>query len=136
MHGYSFDPATSVATVTLSTGNKMNAFSTAAVRALNAALDRAERDMGEDRGALVIASADSRAFSAGFDLGVMGGKDTDAESVHARSELLNEGLALLLRLFVFGRPVVAAVGGHALAFGALILLACAPANARMVHAAA
>jgi enoyl-CoA hydratase/carnithine racemase len=70
-----------------------------------AALDAAEADLPADKGALLISSVGARAFSAGFDLSVMGNKDA-APADQAR--LLQMGVDLCLRLFGFRRPVVMA----------------------------
>jgi enoyl-CoA hydratase len=100
----------SVALITLDDG-KANAVSPAAVAALNAALDRAERD---GAGAVVLAGRPGR-FSAGFDLSVMtAGQD-------ALFALVKSGAELALRMFEFPRPLVIACTGHALAAGAVFL---------------
>lgn len=93
---------------------KANVLSYAAVEALSAALDRAEAD--PDVRAICIAGRDGR-LSAGFDLGVMtAGPD-------AARDLVAKGGNLLLRLYAHPQPVVIAVTGHALAAGALLVLA-------------
>jgi enoyl-CoA hydratase len=55
-------------------------------------------------------------FSAGFDLKVMQGGDTQA-----MSKMASGGFRLLARVFAFPRPVVAACSGHAIALGAFML---------------
>lgn len=102
-----------VAVVTLDDG-KMNAVSHAVVDGLHAALDTALADAGA-----VCIRGNDRALSAGFDLKVMGGGDLDAVG-----KLVNAGGELLMRLFVHPQPTVVAVTGHALAAGALLVLAC------------
>ena len=57
-------------------------------------------------------------FSAGFDLATM------TESTESMRELVTAGAQLLMRLYGFGLPTVAACNGHALAAGALVLLSC------------
>ncbi len=91
---------------------KANALSNASIDAFNAALDTAERDAG----AVVIVGRPGR-FCAGFDLSVINAGAADAQS------LLRRGGELALRLFMFPAPVVAACTGHALAAGAIILMA-------------
>ena len=91
---------------------KANALSHAAIDALNGALDRAE---GEAK-ALVIAGRPGR-FSAGFDLSVM---NAGVDAVRA---LVRAGAELSVRLYAFERPVVLACTGHALAAGAILLMA-------------
>lgn len=91
---------------------KVNAFGPSAVAALDAAVERAETEAG----ALVIAGREGK-FSAGFDLGVI---RAGAESAR---ELAFAGARAAMRLYGAGVPVVAACTGHALAYGALLLLA-------------
>jgi enoyl-CoA hydratase len=100
-----------VAVLTLDDG-RVNALSPAMLAALNEALDRAEREAA----AVVLIGRPGR-FSGGFDLRVMTG---GLEGLRA---LLKAGAELLLRLYLHPRPVVAACTGHALAAGALLLLA-------------
>ncbi|HUP75878.1 MAG TPA: crotonase/enoyl-CoA hydratase family protein [Acidimicrobiales bacterium] len=91
---------------------KANALSHASIDAFNAALDTAERDAG----AVVVVGRPGR-FCAGFDLSVINAGPTETQ------ELVRRGGELALRLFMFPRPVVAACTGHALAAGAIILMA-------------
>jgi len=91
---------------------KANALSPAVIAALQAALDRAERDAS----AVLLVGRPGR-FSAGFDLRVMTG---ELDGLRA---LVKGGAELLLRMYVYPRPLVAACTGHALAAGALLLLA-------------
>jgi enoyl-CoA hydratase len=100
-----------VAVVTLDDG-RVNALSPATIAALHAALDRAEGEAA----AVVLAGRAGR-FSAGFDLSVMTG------GLDGLRGLLKAGAGLLLRMYLHPRPVVAACSGHALAAGALLLLA-------------
>jgi enoyl-CoA hydratase len=94
---------------------KANVLSYAAVEALGAALDRAESD--PDVQALCLIGREGK-LSAGFDLSVMtAGPD-------AARDLVAKGGDLLLRLYAHPQPVVVAVTGHALAAGALLVLAC------------
>jgi len=92
---------------------KANVLSFAAIDALAAALDRAEADAA----AVCLVGREGR-LCAGFDLSVMtGGPD-------AARDLVARGGDLLLRLYQHPQPVVVAVTGHALAAGALLVLAC------------
>lgn len=102
-----------VAIVTLDDG-KANAFSTAALVALEAHLDQAEADGARS---LVLVGRPGR-FSAGFALDEM---TSDVASMRA---LVVRGARFWLRLFGLGIPTVAACTGHALAGGAITLLAC------------
>jgi enoyl-CoA hydratase len=91
---------------------KANALSHASIDAFNAALDTAERDAG----AVVVVGRPGR-FCAGFDLSVINAGPAETQA------LVQRGGKLALRLFMFPRPVVAACTGHALAAGAIILMA-------------
>lgn len=110
---YRLDDTTAVAVITLDDG-KANAMSSATVEALDALLDRAEADGAR---ALVIAGRPGK-FSAGFNLEEMTASPDSMRALVAR------GARMLLRLYGFGVPTVAACTGHALAGGALTLLAC------------
>lgn len=101
-----------VAVVTLDDG-KMNAVSHDVIAALHEALEQAKVDAGA-----VCLRGNGRALSAGFDLKVMtAGGDGVRKLVQAGGELL-------MRLFLHPQPTVVAVNGHALAAGALLVLAC------------
>ncbi|HEU5151438.1 MAG TPA: crotonase/enoyl-CoA hydratase family protein [Iamia sp.] len=102
----------SVAVVTLDDG-KANAMGHAVLDGLTEALGRAE----EEATALVLAGG-ARAFSAGYDLAVM------TESTEAMRGLVTAGARFLMRLYGSPLPTIAACTGHALAGGALTLLAC------------
>ena len=91
---------------------KANAFSHAALDGIEAGLDRASREAG----AVVIAGRPGR-FSAGFDLKVIG------QGGSATADLLGKGARLALRCYEFETPVVFACTGHAVAMGAILLLA-------------
>jgi enoyl-CoA hydratase len=95
---------------------KANALSAAVIAAVHAAIDQAEAD--DTIGAVVLHGRPGR-FCAGFDLGVMRGGD-----VGAVISLVSDGGELVRRLYGSPVPVVAACTGHALAAGALLLLAC------------
>ena len=91
---------------------RANAVSHAAIEAIHAGLARAEKEAG----AAVLIGRPGR-FSAGFDLSVIQqGRD-------ASRALVTAGGELLLRIVESEVPLVAACSGHALAMGALLLLA-------------
>ena len=87
---------------------------------LISAVKRAVLDAADDDaiGAVVVHGREGR-FSGGFDLGVMTGNDLDAIIA-----LVADGGDLVRTIYGAGVPVVAACTGHALAAGALLLLAC------------
>ncbi|CAB4744682.1 MAG: crotonase/enoyl-CoA hydratase family protein [Actinobacteria bacterium] len=91
---------------------KANALSHSVIAALHAALDHAAAEAK----AVVLSGRPGR-FCAGFDLSVIKG---GSDAVHA---LVKEGALLTMRVYEFERPVVIACTGHALAAGAILLMA-------------
>ena len=91
---------------------KANAISAELIDELDTLLERARSEAR----AVVLAGRDGR-FSGGFDLTVM------MESPDSARELVNTGAQFLMSLYLHPQPVVAACSGHALAAGALVLLA-------------
>jgi len=91
---------------------KANAFSHAMLDALHAAFDRAEKEAK----AIVLAGRPDR-FSGGFDLRVM---NQGGDAVPA---LVVAGARFAIRVYECPLPVVIACTGHALAMGAVLLLA-------------
>jgi enoyl-CoA hydratase len=102
----------SVAVIRIDDG-KANAISHAIAAELDRGLTQAETDAA---GAVVIAGRPGR-FSAGFDLTVM------RSGIDEARDLLRVGAELALRIYTFPAPVVLGVTGHALAMGAILLLA-------------
>jgi enoyl-CoA hydratase len=102
-----------VATILLDDG-KANAISQEVLDQMNAALDQIDAE--PEARALLIAGRPGR-FSAGFDLAAM------TANVESMQSLVIGGGRLVGRLLLQPRPVVMACTGHALAAGALILLA-------------
>jgi enoyl-CoA hydratase len=101
-----------VAVIRLDDG-KVNVVSHRLVELLHEALDRAER---EARAVAVIGREGK--LSAGFDLTEM---TKGADEARA---LVGAGGRMLMRVFGHPQPVAVAVTGHALAAGALLVLAC------------
>jgi enoyl-CoA hydratase len=108
----SFELQHGVALIRVDDG-KANVMSLANQSALHAALDRAEKAAKS----VVLAGRPGR-FSGGFDLAVMSSGDAGAVR-----EMVRGGGELALRLYEFPLPVVAACTGHAIAMGAVLLLA-------------
>lgn len=102
-----------VALITMDDG-KVNAINFELMDALNAALDRAEKEAK----AIVLTGRPDR-FSAGFDLKAFTGFTRDDAA-----RLLDRASGLVLRLFAGPLPSIAACNGHAIAMGAFLLLAC------------
>ncbi|MEN8719917.1 MAG: crotonase/enoyl-CoA hydratase family protein [Oceanococcaceae bacterium] len=109
----SYDLRDGVAWITMDDG-KVNAVSPPMAESLIGAIDRAEGEAS----ALVLTGRPGK-FSAGFDLKIMQGGDASAAQA-----LLNRGGDVALRLFDSRLPTIALCNGHALAMGALLLLAC------------
>lgn len=105
-----YEDADGIATITMDDG-KANAIGHAMLAALQDALTRAENSK-----AIVLTGREGR-LSGGFDLKVM------MSGMSAARELVTAGAELLLRLYELPRPVVVACPGHAVAAGALLLLA-------------
>ena len=91
---------------------KANAVSHTFMDAVNDALDKAQTDARA-----VLLTGRNGVFSGGFDL-----KEIQ-KGPEAAAALVRRGAELLLRVFSFPMPVVAAVSGHAIAAGAFLLLA-------------
>jgi len=100
-----------VAVIAIDDG-KANAVTHELAEGLRSGLDRARSEAG----AVVIAGRPGR-FSAGFDLAVM------TASAEGARNLLRAGAEVALDIFEFPMPVVIASTGHALAMGAILLLA-------------
>ncbi len=92
---------------------KPNAISTALSTELLAALDAAEKDASA-----VVLTGRPGMFSAGFDLGTMG------EGPEAAAEMVANGGELALAVYHHPKPIVAAVGGHAVAMGLFLAMVC------------
>lgn len=105
-----YEDTAGIVTLTLDDG-KANALSHAMMDQLDAALTRAH-------GAKAVAMLGRPGkWSAGFDLKVM------MSGPEAARALVKQGAELLMRVYEFPRPVVIGCTGHAVAGGALMLLA-------------
>ncbi len=93
---------------------KANAITHSMIASLHGALDRAAADDGV--GAVAMIGRPGK-FSAGFDLSVM------QSGMDPARDLLRAGGELALRIYTFPKPVVAGCTGHALAMGAILLMA-------------
>ena len=81
---------------------------------INAGLDRAE----EEKASAVILRGRDGMFSAGFDLGEF------KKGPEQGMAMVQRGFELLIRLYSFPLPLVAACTGHGIAMGAFIIMAC------------
>jgi enoyl-CoA hydratase len=103
-----------VARITMDDG-KVNVMSTAMLRDLWAAFDEAEKA----EAVVVLRSARSGIFSAGFDLKVFAANDLEGSL-----EMVKAGAELALRMMSFPMPIVGVMEGHAFPMGTFLLLAC------------
>jgi enoyl-CoA hydratase len=103
-----------VATITMDDG-KVNVMSTAMLRALDAACDRAQAD----KAIIVLRSARKGIFSAGFDLKIFATQDAERSL-----EMVKAGAELALRLMSYPFPTIGVMEGHAFPMGTFLLLAC------------
>ena len=113
-----YDVAAGVATLTLNRPEARNAISPQLVEELRAAFRRADADT--ETKVIVLTGAGDKAFCAGGDLGGGGGGLSYLDRYQ-----INRNFAELFRdMAALGKPVVAAVNGHALAGGFGLMLAC------------
>ena len=103
-----------VATITLDDG-KVNAMAGPFFAALNAALDRAEAE----RPVAVVIAGRAGYFSAGLNLKLL----PTLAPPEFKATMVAFG-ELMLRVFTFPVPCIAAVTGHAIAGGAFLAFAC------------
>ena len=109
----SYELNNSIALVTIDDG-KVNAIGHGYMDQLNTGLDRAQQDSA--RG--VILYGRRGVFSAGFDL------EEFKKGIEAGTAMAVRGMELLIRMYSYPLPLVAACTGHAIAMGAFLLLAC------------
>jgi enoyl-CoA hydratase len=108
-----YDNTDNIATITFDDG-KANVVGIQFLDDINAALDRAE---AEEAGAVILRGRDGM-FSGGFDLGEF------KKGPEAGLAMVKRGFELLVRLYSFPAPLVAACTGHTIAMGAFIAMAC------------
>jgi len=117
-----YEAADGIATVTLWRPEKLNAVTSVMIGELVAAFDAADAD---DAVRAVIVTGAGRAFCAGADLS--GGAQTFDGATRGRHEPDGEhrdgGGLVTLRLFDMKKPVIAAINGPAVGFGATVTLA-------------
>ena len=108
-----YEQHNNIATITIDDG-KANVVGVAFLDAINEALDRAEKDKV---GAVILKGREGM-FSAGFDLGEF------KKGPEAGMAMVATGMELLIRLYGYPLPLVAACTGHGIAMGAFIIMAC------------
>ena len=107
-----YEAADGIARIKLNRPLVLNAINRNLMRLLDAALDRAEED--DDVRALILTGA-GRAFSAGGDLW---------SSLYPDDDPAPDSLDVLMRIWSFPKPVVAAVRGHAVGQGCELAGVC------------
>jgi enoyl-CoA hydratase/carnithine racemase len=112
-----------VCTLTLNRPEKLNAVTPTMIEELVAAYDRADAD---DAVRAVIVTGAGRAFCAGADLsggGATFDRPGDGDPAGAALEHRDGGGRVTLRVFDLTKPVIAAINGPAVGFGATMTLA-------------
>ena len=102
-----------IATLTFDDG-KANVVGPTFLDDINARLDRAQQ---EKVGAVILRGREGM-FSGGFDLGEF------KKGPEAGRAMVHRGFELLVRLYSFPLPLVAACTGHGIGMGAFIIMAC------------
>jgi len=115
-----FERSGAVAEIRLNRPDKLNAINAEVLEALHHCLDEAERD---ERTRVLLLSGEGRAYSAGFDLEPGPRPDGVSEAEHTRRELQN-AFDLILRIWDFPKPIVAAVHGYCLGSSFEIAAVC------------
>jgi enoyl-CoA hydratase/carnithine racemase len=116
-----YDVADGVATLTLNRPDRLNAVDATSIAELVAAFDQAD---GDDAVRAVIVTGAGRAFCAGADLGRGGATFAGGPGRSERAEAHRDGGGLVtLRIFDMTKPVIAAINGPAVGFGATLTLA-------------
>lgn len=105
----------SVAILTLAR-DKVNAINETLLDDINSELDKLETDTNVSA---VVLTGREKFFSFGFDV-----PELLSLSEEGLRRFLTKHTALLLRLFTFSKPVIAAVNGHATAGGCMLIMAC------------
>ncbi|MXX79782.1 MAG: enoyl-CoA hydratase/isomerase family protein [Chloroflexi bacterium] len=107
-----YEAADGVARITLNRPIVLNAINKNVTRLLDRALDRAEND--DDVRAVILTGA-GRAFSAGGDLW---------SSLYPDDDPAPSSIDVMMRIWSFGKPVIAAVRGHAVGQGCELAGVC------------
>ncbi len=117
-----YEVADSIATITLSRPERMNAFTDVMMRELIDAFDRVDAD--DDVRVVIVTGAGERAFCAGADLG--GGGETFAKGgsdIQTPVGVPRDGGGMVsLRIFDCTKPVIGAINGAAVGVGVTMTL--------------
>lgn len=112
------DVTDAIATITLDRPKQLNAFTNAMAHELIAAFDTCDRD---DRIRAVVLTGAGRAFCAGADLSA--GAQTFVADPGDPEDFRDIGGEVVLRMFEFRKPVIAAINGPAVGVGITMTLA-------------
>jgi enoyl-CoA hydratase/carnithine racemase len=107
-----------VVRITLNRPDKRNPIGPQVIGELLHAFERARDD---DQLTVIVLTGAGKVFSAGGDLGMMGGKGGDAVQSPADPASL---VKLFTGMHQIGKPIIAMVNGHALAGGMGLMVAC------------
>ena len=117
-----YDVADSIATITLSRPERMNAFTDVMMREVIDAFDQVDAD--DDVRVVIVTGAGDRAFCAGADLG--GGGETFAKGgsdIQTSVGVPRDGGGMVsLRIFDCTKPVIGAINGAAVGVGVTMTL--------------
>ena len=113
-----YEVADGIATVTLNRPEKRNPLGDTTLRELRRAVEAARDD--DAVGAIIVTGAGDKAFCAGADLGGVHADATEVEK-HVGRGLFVELFTTMQRA---GKPIIAAVNGHALAGGFGLAMGC------------
>lgn len=102
-----------IVTLTFDDG-KANVVGPSFLNDINAGLDRAEKEKAD----AIILRGRPGMFSGGFDL------EEFKKGPEQGMAMVRQGFELLIRLYSFPLPLVAACTGHGIAMGAFIIMAC------------
>ena len=103
--------------VTLNRPRVLNALNRATLRELGVCFEQLAQD--EQAGAVILTGAGEKAFAAGADI-----NELATQSPAEGKEFALAGQAVMNRIEQLGKPVIAAVNGHALGGGCELAMAC------------
>ena len=112
-----YEKSESIATVTLNRPAKLNALNSQMVEDLSACFQLIRSD--EEVRLIILMGAGEKAFSAGVDIAALNGL-----SAIGGKDFSRRGQEMMSLLENLGKPVLAAVNGHALGGGCELALAC------------
>ncbi len=122
-----YDVSEGIATITINRPDKMNSVTYPMLHAILASFDKTDAD--DDVRAVIVTGAGDRAFCAGADLGAAGGDSFNyKDRADMRERRMINGVypdtggVIALRIFRSLKPVIGAINGVAVGFGASSIL--------------